>query len=399
MIRNRTTLRLVAASLAVLATGCAPQTKKPTPQQSANVQWNGARSTVMISLAKDQYDAGQLDKARQTINQAMKLSPESANARILSAKIAIEQQQLEVAEKELRLAREFDPKNAEADYLGGVVYQRWQKPDLAYECYSHASDKAPTELAYLLARAEMLVAMERGPEALKLLLDRVVYFEHSSAIRDAVGQLLIQQKKFPEAVAMIREATVLTPDDMTVREHLGMAMFYAGQYDQAILVLSRLVTQEKFAGRPELHAALGECYDQTGQFREGRASFEQATKLDPSSAGLWLGLGKAAMQLDDYRRAELSLKKAMAIDPSSTEANLLLGYLRFRQNRLPEALVAFKQVSNAPDADPVSLCMTGLVLQKLGHADDAVQYYAKALKRNPNDELAHHLMAGLDTRE
>jgi Tfp pilus assembly protein PilF len=105
------------------------------------------------------------------------------------------------------------------------------------------------------------------------------------------------------------------------------------------------------------------------------------------------------MELNDFRRAELSLRKAMAIDPNSVEGHLLMGYLRMRQDRLPEALAAFKQVSNAPDADPVSLCMTGLVLQKLGHSDDAMKYYARALKRNPNDELAHRLMAGVDTRE
>ena len=140
----------------------------------------------MIGLAKDQYDAGQLDKARQTIDDAVKLSPESANARILSARIAIEQSQLELAEKELRLARQFDPRAADADYLSGVVYQRWQKPDLAFDFYSHACDKAPSELAYLMAKAEMLVSMERSTEALKLLQDRVVFFEHSAVIRDAV---------------------------------------------------------------------------------------------------------------------------------------------------------------------------------------------------------------------
>src|SRR5206468_3400187 len=133
----------------------------------------------------------------------------------------------------------------------------WQKPDLAYESYSRANEKAPSELAYLLARSEMLVAMDRGPEALKMLQDRVVYFEHSAAIRDAVGQLLVQDKKYAEAIEMLRTASVLTPDDMVVREHLGMALFYGKLYDEAVAVLTRLTGTEKFAKRADMFATIG----------------------------------------------------------------------------------------------------------------------------------------------
>lgn len=397
--RKAAATSVLALSLIALSGGCGNNAKRPTPQQQANVQWNAARSGVMVGLAKDQYEAGEFDKAKQTINDALKLSPQSAPAYILAARVAIEQAQLEVAERDLRLAREFDPKNAEADYLCGVVYQRWQKPDLAYESYSHANEKAPSELAYLMARAEMLVSMERAPEALKLLQDRVVYFEHSAAIRDAVSQLLLQQKQYAAAVQMANEAAILTPDDVTIREHQGMAQFYAKQYDQAAITLSRLTTQDKFSKRADLFAALGECYDHLGQHREARDAFDTATKLDPSAAGIWLGLGKAAMQLNDMRRADLSLKKATALDPTNPECKLLLGYLRLRQERLPEALAAFRQVSDSPEADPVSLCMTGYVLQKLGHNDEAIRYYGRALKRNPNDELANKLMASVDLHE
>ena len=56
-------------------------------------------------------------------------------------------------------ARKLNPKDPEADYLSGVVDQRWQKPELALGFYSAASDKEPGELAYIMAKAEMLVAL------------------------------------------------------------------------------------------------------------------------------------------------------------------------------------------------------------------------------------------------
>jgi tetratricopeptide (TPR) repeat protein len=36
------------------------------------------------------------------------------------------------------------------------------------------------------------------------------------------------------------------------------------------------------------------------------------------------------------------------------------------------------------------------VLQKLGRTREAMDYYTKALQRDPHDELATQLMAGID---
>lgn len=392
-------LSLAAAVMAAGLAGCQQDAKKPTPKEVATRQWNGARAAVLTSLAKDQFEGGSFDKARQSINEAMKMDPENPAIRVWSAKIAIEQAQLELADKELRLARQFAPGNAEADYLSGVVYQRWQKPDLAYDFYHHASEKAPSEIAYLMAKAEMLVSMDRSAEALKLLEEKVVYFEHSSAIRDACGQLMVQQKKFAAGANMLRQASVLSPEDISIKEHLGLALFYSKEYEDASHTIGQLVKDEKYAKRADLHAILGESLFELGRFRDSRDAYETATKIDPSQAGFWLGLGKSALQLGDLRRAELSLKKSVSIDPASNEGNLMMGYLRLRQDRLSEALASFKKV-NATDAnDTLGLCMTGYVLEKLGKSDEAMQYYGKALKRNPNDELANRLMAGLQLQE
>jgi tetratricopeptide (TPR) repeat protein len=390
---------LMPALLLGLAAGCAMPTKKPTPTEAATRQWNSARAGVMATLGKDQYESGNFEKARLSFNEAIKLDSENAMIRVLSARLAVEQGQFELAEKELRLARQFDPRNAEADYLSGVVYQRWQKPELAYEFYSHASEKSPADISYLMAKTEMLVSMDKAPDALAMLQEKVVYFEHSAAIRDSVGQLLVGQKQYAAAVAMLSQASVLTPDDLTIKEHLGLALFYAKEYDEASTALARLVKDEHYANRADLHATIGECLCNLGKFREAREAFEIATKIDPGSAGLWLGLGKSALQYGDLRRAELALKKAISIDPASTEANFLTGYLRLRQDRLPEALAAFQKAGGANSADPLSLCMTGYVLEKLGRSDEAIQCYGNALKRDPNDELASKLMAGIQLHE
>src|SRR6266699_1629820 len=98
----------VVASLMLvgLLAGCAQNAKKPTSKEVATRQWNGARAAVLSSLARDQLESGNFEKARQSLTEAIKMDPENAGIRITSAKLAIEQAQLELAEKELRLARQ-----------------------------------------------------------------------------------------------------------------------------------------------------------------------------------------------------------------------------------------------------------------------------------------------------
>ena len=102
---------------------------------------------------------------------------------------------------------------------------------------------------------------------------------------------------------------------------------------------------------------------------------------------------KAALQLNDLRRSELALKRSLSLDPASSEANLLLGYVRLRQDKHEEALGSFKKASALDPADTVSLCMIGYVLEKLGRNEEALRTYAQALKLKPGDELATRLMA------
>ena len=91
------------------------------------------------------------------------------------------------------------------------------------------------------------------------------------------------------------------------------------------------------------------------------------------------------------------IKVAIDVDRRSKDA--FKWHLRLRQDRLQESLAAFQKVSSAENADPLSLCMTGYVLEKLGRPNEAIQYYGKALKRNPNDELANKLMAGIQLHD
>ena len=378
----------------LLMAGC--QQDKLTDKQKATARWNEARATILYGVAQDQYKAHDFDKCKETATQALAMTPDSPKLHTLLAKVNIEQGQLELAEKELEIARRFDPGDPEPYYLSGVIYQRWQKPQIALEFYRQASERAPAELAYVMARGEMLVALGRQAEALTLLQSKVAYFENSASIRDAVGQLLVQSGRYSDAVEMFRQATVLSEDDQAIRERLAMAYYYNKQYREAAEALTKLTQTDAYSKRADLFEMLGESQMHLNDSHRARHSFETATELNPYSAQTWRSFGRASLEAGELQRADLALRRSLGLDASAAETHLLLGYVRLKEGKLPEALKSFRQASALDDHDTTSLCMVGYTYEKLGQTEKAMEYYGRALKINPGDDMASQLMAGVE---
>lgn len=386
------------ALLACMLSGCAETSKDSTATAKATAEknWNDARSMVLVGLAQDQYKNGNFEKSRATIDQAIAMQPENSAAHILSGKLYIETGSLEAAERELELARKDDAKSAEAEYLSGVVYQRWQQPQRALEFYQYACDKAPAELAYVMAKGEMLVAMGRRDEALPMLQAKATYFEHSGEIRDEIGLLLEQDGRYPEAVEMFRHAQILSEDDLTIKEHLAMALFYAKEYSESAQLMSDLLTSEKFNHRPDLLSVLGECQLQTGHADDAVQSFQQASDMTPDAVSVWLGLGRAELQIYNLRRTEFALRKCLALDDNNGEAHLMMGYAELRLNELKNAYASFSRASELDPKDSTCICMMGVTLDRMGRKQEAAQCYQRALKVSPGDDMASKLLARMD---
>lgn len=380
--------------------GCAgTTTKTPSEQAKALSQWNDARSSVLIGLAGDEYKNQSFDKSRETIDEALKLSPTNAPAHVLSARLYIEQGQLEAAERDLAVAQQLDPADAEADYLSGIVYERWQQPQRALDFYQLACDKAPAELAYLIAKAETLVSLHRSADALTLLQAKVVYFDHSGVIRDEVGLLLMGEGKYDQASEILRRASILEPDDLTIQEHLGMSLYYAARYVDAVEVLTPLVQNDHFTKRADLWLTLGECHLNIGETSQAVTNFQQATQQLPTSPTIWLSLAKAQLQADNLHGAQIALRRSLSLDANNSQTHLLFGYLYLRQSNVAQALGEFSRASRLDPSDTVSLCMVGLALEKLGRSQQAQAFYERALQLDPTDEMANQLMARGNSHE
>lgn len=382
------------AAIVALSTlvGC---TNHKSQKQAAKEQWGRTRAAVLLSLANDQYRSGNLDKAAETTNQAIAVDPTNVELHLLKARLQIEEGALEGAMANLEIARKLSPEHAEIEYLTGVIHQRWQRPQQALDAYSAAARKKPDDIAYLMAQSEMLVSMDRQAEALALLKARVVYFEHSAAIRDAIAQLYEQAGDQRQAVEYYRQASILDSSDDTIRERLAWAQYRAGDYREANAQFARLLRDEQNQKRVDLLLAIAECESRLGLHAQARRHFDDVTNLDTNSLTAWLGVARSSLKLNDLRRAEMAATKAVSLQGKSSQAQLTLGYVRIRQERFADAAAAFKRANLADPSDSLSACMVGLSLQRLGQMEEAQRWLERAMQLNPQDDLAAKLLASV----
>src|SRR5271170_6997441 len=152
-------LAFVAAAI-LFATGCDDMMKKHDAlKEESYGRWNMTRMAVMYQLAEQQYEVGDYDKCKKTMEDAMALKTPYGPLQTLAGKVEIEKGSLELAASYLKEGARLDPTNPEPLYLLGIVYQRWQKNDVAADYYQQAWDRKPSEALYMLAVAEMKITL------------------------------------------------------------------------------------------------------------------------------------------------------------------------------------------------------------------------------------------------
>ena len=362
--------------------GCGGGGLTPDQKVAANRQWErplALRCSPVWRLISTRTVTSSSALRRST--RPFAWSPDNPTLHVLAAEVALERDQLETADAQLTIARKLAPTDAEAQYLSGVVLERWQQPQKASDFYVAAMKLNPQELAYPLATAEMLVTLGRTAEAVALLQSKADQFEHSAALRDELGQLLVQEERYADAEAALRSATILAPEDQSVREHLALVLIKTKSFADAAEQLDRLLKDPAFATRGDLFAAAGQCRLMLGDLPSAREDFESATRLQPDSESSWLALTETLVQIDDLPRADLSARRAVSINGQSAEAMCLLGYVELRENQLAAALSHFRQASNLDPGDQVSLRSEGWVLTRMGRSAEAGECYRQADSR------------------
>jgi tetratricopeptide (TPR) repeat protein len=133
------------------------------------------------------------------------------------------------------------------------------------------------------------------------------------------------------------------------------------------------------------HLARGQSLLRTGKPREALSEFQEACRLDPSSARALILVGIAESQLGNNRGAVVALRHALQLDPVSEAAhyNLAMRLAQLQQN--DDAIREFRLVLKLNPQSTSTHYNLGVLLEEKGDYEGALQNFLAVKKVQPGD--------------
>jgi len=385
-------------------------------------EWYQARAKIIYGVGMEHLKAGSFDKARSSAIEAIRLDPDYVPARVLLAKVLLEDGDYAAAIEQLRRAEAISPGDAEVAYLLGQAFERRGQFAQALKQYQKARALDPAKNAYILASANVLVLMGKTKEAMELLDLRLSRTIGNPAMLLFAGEIAMLNHLPEKAADFFRRCLDQQPNSLTVRESLAKAEFFAHHYADALThlkVIDQQIRKMESSKQSEsetyqslhrekkswVYLMMGDCYMAMNQPWRARRSYEKACQIAPNDWRIWLNLAKANIAIgpDYLQDAIISARRALALNDQSIEAAVILANaLLHRWNNLgqarsasiwQDAMEVIVPLMRKHPNDPILWCMLGRCYDVGGFPRKATACYLSALRIDPNNSLAKSILS------
>ena len=351
-IQRIVTLLLVGVCAAMVESGCLSN-RQTKAREEALARWEGVRAGMALQLAEQQFDNGQLDRARQTLLAAVETQSNDARLYLLLARVMFELQDLPAAEASLKQAGRLAPEMAEVDYLQGVLAQSASQWPQAHQAYLAAYQRNPSSQSYLCALAEAKLALGQYQAAAELLSSRFEDFPSSAHLHIAAANSFLVMEDFDRAEQLYQQGIDIDPSNAEAQEGLANTFYLAGKYSQASRLLARLIKKSP-SEYPALQHMLGDCYLAAGQYSQAIRTYLACLAENPEEPGVRLRLAQAWLLDGKAEKAREELQTLLDQQGGNPKAWELLGHSYLQDRKFGLAAQAYRWAMNG-GGDPTQL--------------------------------------------
>ncbi len=392
MLRKTT----VAVAVIILAVCVGCESHSPG-RKAAKERWGRASARIKLALAQQQYDNGRYEQAQRTIKECISADPTIAPAHLLLGKLLLAQGDQPGATSELRLAVESDKELHEGWYWLGVAAQEDKAYQQAYEHYTKALSLEPINVDYILAVADVQVALNNSSQAVELLTHRMSALPRDVSLKVAAADLMLRMGKDEQAIGLYKQAMLLTADNNDIAEALGYCYVFAGKWRQAAEVFEGLLQHCRDEQAKKLYLQVAAMSSMNaGQYEKALHHYSSLSVNERDNAEVWVKMGHAALGAGMTKRALACGNNALALRPGYADAIALVGCAQYSAADYAGAAQSFGKVTVGEYSSGFSLLMKARCYEQLGRKKEADQTYKKALELNPNSRLGAFLAKGRD---
>jgi tetratricopeptide (TPR) repeat protein len=378
-------------------------------------------------LAQSLYEHGKYEDALEEYQKLAELEPASANNHLRISEIYRRLRQFDKAEEQILLAKKLAPGNLEVIYNEAAVYEAEEHYDDAVRVLSNAvaevkagSEFAPArrrslgilyQLLGQLYRSEQdyVAAINTFEEMVRLgpeedLRARILIIDTYRANRDLphafdeaskaltahphdrgllISQaLLYGENKQPELAAQnLQPLLENSASDLEIYSNLVQVFTESrrfGDAEKAARSAERLALNP--ADKETLGFLMGGMYERQKKYEQAEQAFKGVLVVNPQNAPAlnYFGYMLADRGVRLQEAADM-LRRALDIDPNNAAYLDSMGWIFYKQNKLPEAESYIRRAINHDSHDPTMLSHLGDVLAKSGRTEQAAVQWEKSL--------------------
>ena len=302
----------------------------------------------LLATAIQHHQAGRLQSAEQIYRQILAYDPAQADAWHLLGLMAHQVGKQDPALEYIRYAIRLNPDMAAYHSNLGVVYRTLDKLEEAAACWRRAVELQP-DFAEAQNNLGNVLAEQGKPEEAIACLRRLLQSRPDYAgAHYNLGNALKNQQHLAEAVACYRRALELQPDYADALNNLGLALKDLDRVDEAIACFQRLIQRKP--DHVDAHNNLGNALRKQGKFDAAAACYRRTIALKPDYALAHNNLGLTLKDLGDLDPAVACCRRALELKPDYVEAHNNLGNALAYQGKYEEAVAAYQEaLKRQPD--------------------------------------------------
>lgn len=379
----------IATSVLLLTTlaGCSGQgnyTRQGVSQAKERMSF--LKSATEWELARQAFLAGDLEKAISKVDFSLSINDTVVKSHVLKGRIQIEMGDLGNALKSFQTASTLNPEDSDSQYYLGVIYERLNKPEVAYIHFERACEFDDYNPSFAVAAAEMLIDLERVEEA-KIYLGTIPMADNNAGIHQTLGHIALLERDNDTAVKKFYHARLLAPDDEGIMEDLIHAQMLANQFGEAERNIASLLKNTENENRRDLKILHAKALYNTGRQVEARSIYQDllSTADGKSDVDSWIGLANASFAINDMRTVRKAATRVISLSPNSHEGFLLYAmYHRQAADHQASLASVNKAVEKSPN-DASLFAYRALILHDLNQNEHARNSIAHAVKLDPEN--------------
>ena len=322
----------------ILTSTCMAQ----SPTDAANPQVQAA-----LQRGAQSMHAGNAAAAEQAFREAVRISPDLAEAHIDLGLVLGREGKIDEAIASLRQGVTLDPNSKSAHmFLGIFLYQKNQPDEARHELES--------ELALAPNNAEACLWLSR---------------------------VELAQGHPDRAAAALDRAAEITPNDMNILELRGFAHNQVAK--DSFTRMARIDPNNW-----HVHNAQGKLYADDRKHAEAIVEFSAAIKQEPNDPDLYQSLGDEYRATTQLEAAEAAFQKGYDLAPNDPVALYNLGSIKVERGQDASGVDLLLKLQQVYPGSPIAEYYLGRGLSTIGKDEDAAKWLQKSATDAGNGEVA-----------